>query len=64
MHIVYGGQLDVIDHPNQKKYPGQRVFVVKVDDYAVMVPFVESKERIFLKTIIPSRKMTKKYLGG
>ena len=63
-HITHDGLLDTIQHPNQKKYPGQRVFIVNVENYACIVPFVEDKEIIFLKTIIPSRKMTRKYLGG
>ena len=62
-HILHGGLLDVLEHPNEKQYPGQRIFVVNVEGYAWLVPFVETEEMIFLKTIIPSRKMTKKYLG-
>ena len=50
-------------HPNEKKYPGQRVFVVNVDGYAHLVPYIETEEHIFLKTVIPSRKATKQYLG-
>jgi uncharacterized DUF497 family protein len=61
--IVSGGVLDVIDHPNQKKYPGQKMYVVDVNGYAVLVPYVKTDEGMFLKTVIPSRKMTKKYLG-
>lgn len=58
--------LEVIDHPKQKSYPNQKIFIVLIDNYAYIVPFVEDKEKFFLKTIIPSRKMTKKYLkkGG
>jgi len=63
-HLTHGGLLDTIEHPNQKKYPGQRIFIVNVEGYACLVPFVEDDTTIFLKTIIPSRKMTKKYLGG
>ena len=55
--------LDVIEHPNQEKYPSQRIFIVEIDQYVYMVPFFESDEEIFLKTIIPSRKLKKKYLG-
>ncbi len=54
--------LDIIPHPKQNKYPGQKMFVVDIDDYAYLIPFIENKEMIFLKTIIPSRKATKKYL--
>lgn len=60
--ISHGGLLDIIEHPNKKKYPGQTVFIVKINDYVYLVPFVEDEKIIFLKTIIPSRKMTKKYL--
>ena len=54
--------LDTIDHPNKKKYPNQKMFVVEIDHYVYLVPFVEDEEKIFLKTIIPSRKATKKYI--
>jgi uncharacterized DUF497 family protein len=60
--IVNGCLLDVIHHPNQAKYSGQRVYVVEVDKYAYLVPYVEDKEFIFLKTIFASRKYTQKYL--
>jgi len=63
-YITHDGLLDTIEHPNQKRYPGQRIFIVNVENYACLVPFVESEDIIFLKTIIPSRKMTRKYLGG
>lgn len=62
-HIQAGGLLDVIEHPHPEKYGGQRVFVVNVRRYVCLVPFVESERCVFLKTIIPSRKMTKRYLG-
>jgi len=55
--------LDVIDHPNQEKYSSQRIFIIEVNQYVYLVPFLEDDQEIFLKTIIPSRKMTKKYLG-
>ena len=54
--------LDDYDHPNQKRYPGQKIMVVKVNNYAYLVPYVRDGEKIFLKTIIPSRKATKRYL--
>jgi len=40
------------------------IFVVDVEGYVYLVPYVETEESVFLKTIIPSRKMTKKYLKG
>ena len=63
-HIELGGELDIVHHPNQVKYPGQKISVVQVEDYVYLVPFVESDKEVFLKTIIPSRKATKRYLGG
>ena len=63
-HIEKGDVADLLEHPNQTRYPGQRVFIVIVDQYAYLVPFEESEEEVFLKTIIPSRKATKRYLGG
>ena len=60
--IENGGLLDVVRHPNRDKYPSQKMFIVKVDGYAYLVPFVENDTEIFLKTIIPSRKATKQYL--
>ena len=53
--------LDVLEHPNQEKYAGQRIFVVDMDDYVFLVPFLEKEDRIFMKTIIPSRKAVSKY---
>ena len=54
--------LDDIEHPDTDKYSNQRVFVIEIDDYAYLVPYVESESSIFLKTVIPSRKATKQYL--
>ena len=64
MHIEGGDLLDVYEHPNQARYPGQQILVVRVDKYAYVVPFTESAAGRFLKTIIPSRKATREYLGG
>jgi len=61
--IQQGGLLDDLEHPNSDKYPGQRIFVVNIDDYVHLVPYVENRKEIFLKTVIPSRKATKQYLG-
>jgi len=61
-HIQMDGLRDVLEQANREKYPGQRVFVVDVEGYVYLIPFVESQDIIFLKTIIPSRKMTKRYL--
>jgi hypothetical protein len=61
--IEHGDLLDIVEHPNQERYRGQRMFVVRCDDYAYIVPFVEDERTVFLKTIIPSRRATKQYLG-
>ena len=60
--IEQGHMLDEIEHPNQEKYEGQRMFIVQVDKYAYLVPFVENVKEVFLKTIIPSRKATRLYI--
>jgi uncharacterized DUF497 family protein len=62
-HIGAGDEVDVFEHSNQERYPGQKISVVIINNYAYLVPFVESEEEIFLKTIIPSRKATKQYVG-
>ncbi len=61
-HIENGGVLAVIAHPNQLKYSHQRVYLVEIEEYVYVVPFIESDDEIFLKTIMPSRKLTRKYL--
>ena len=58
-----GCLLDDVVHPNKAKYSNQRILIVAIDDYAYLVPYVENDEEIFLKTVIPSRKATKLYLG-
>ena len=60
-HIGKGELLDVIENPGEK-YRNQRIFIVNINNYAYLVPFVEGEKEIFLKTVIPSRKATKKYL--
>ena len=62
--IASGDLLDRLKHPNPEKYPNQMVFLVKIEDYIYSVPFAEDDEKIFLKTIIPNRKATKKHFGG
>ncbi len=55
---------DIVAHPNQTRYPHQKVYIIEINSYVYVVPFVEETKKYFLKTIIPSRKMTKKYLKG
>jgi hypothetical protein len=57
-----GEVIDTIEHPNQERYPGQKIAVVMIDAYAYLVPYVERNKEIFLKTIVPSRKATNKYV--
>ncbi len=54
--------LAIIKHPNEKKYANQKIYIISINDYAYLIPFAEREGEIFLKTIIPSRKATKKYL--
>lgn len=63
LQIESGKLLDVTEHPNRIKFPNQKVLIVEYEAYAYLVPMVESETEYFLKTIIPSRKATKKYLG-
>lgn len=62
--IASGAVLDIVEHPHRDRYPNQRIFIVQLREYAWLIPFIESDDKIFLKTIIPSRKATKQYLGG
>ena len=64
LNLQLGNEIDVFEHPNQERYPGQKISVVLIEGYAYLVPFVETEDEIFLKTIIPSRKATKHYAGG
>lgn len=60
--IEQGALLDVLVHPNQDRYPGQSIYVVAIQAYVHLVPFVIQPDGTrFLKTIIPSRKATRKY---
>lgn len=62
--IEADGLLDVLMHPNLKKYPNQKVLVIARDGYVYLVPMVEEDSYFFLKTIIPSRKATRDYLNA
>lgn len=56
--------LETIEHPNKLRYGHQKIYVIRIEEYAYLVPFVEDDKKIFLKTIIPSRKATRRYLKG
>lgn len=62
-HMERGDILDDYEHPNQQKYAGPRIMVVGMSNYAYLVPYVETGDEVFLKTIIPSGKATEKHLG-
>lgn len=56
--------LDTVAHHNRTKYPNQEIYIIDINGYVYLVPFVrKDKHTAFLKTIVPSRKLTKKYLG-
>lgn len=59
--IIEGSLIDIIENPSSF-HKNQRVFVLKISNYIYYVPFVEDEEKIFMKTIIPSRKLKNKYL--
>ena len=61
--ISNGDLLDSIKNPSSEKYSSQSVFIVNLKGYVYCVPYVEDETSIFLKTIFPSRKMRKRYLG-
>ena len=50
-------------HPNREEYPNQQIFVLEINGYICYIPFVENDEEIFLKSIIPSRKLDKEFRG-
>ena len=59
--VLKGNVLDLIPHFNQEKYPNQKILVIRLNDYVHYVPYVLDKETLFLKTIVPSRKLNKFY---
>ncbi len=61
LHIEQGDLLDILEHPNPQKYPGQRILIVRLEVYVYLVPCLEMEDGVVLKTIIPSRKLTKQY---
>ncbi|MBT3382713.1 MAG: toxin [Prolixibacteraceae bacterium] len=60
--VSEGNLLDIINNPSPN-FSNQQIFVILFKDYIYLVPFVKNRSEYFLKTIIPSRKATKKYLG-
>lgn len=62
MLIHEGKLIDILDHPNQSQYAKQKIYVLDVDGYVWLIPYVQNDNRIFLKTAFPSRKHTKQYI--
>lgn len=60
-HLSQGDLWKCADHPNQRAYPGQKIYFVNVEGYIYLVPHVVEADHIFLKTIIPSRKATRRF---
>lgn len=56
--------IKIVKHPNSERYPDQKMYIIEYLEYVYLVPFVETEDEIFLKTIIPSRKATKQFLRG
>ena len=63
IHIQNGDIIDVVRHPQENKYPNQKIMVINIQGYIYLVPYVKSKGVRFMKTIIPSRKATREYLS-
>lgn len=63
LSITNDGLKAVYKHSNNEKYPNQSILVVEIERYCYLVPYVEDAKGKFLKTIIPSRKATKMYMG-
>ena len=60
--IENGQLLDILEHPNPVRFSHQKLYVVAIENYAYIVPFVRYGDEIFLKTIFPSRTYTKRYV--
>lgn len=59
---IEAGKLISVEENSSKNFPDQKVFVVEIDNYAYLVPFVKDGDTFYLKTVFPSRKATQKYL--
>jgi hypothetical protein len=59
--IISSKLIDIRNHPHNKK---QKILVFKYKGYIWAVPYVIGGKTIFLKTIYPSRKLTKLYRKG
>ena len=62
-HLEQGGLLADIPHPNQVRHPGERLYIVRIGDYAYEVPFYRDGDVESLRTVYPSRKYTRTYIS-
>ncbi len=58
-YLIEAGQIIGIEE--NPGYPNQRMYILEIENYAVIVPYVENDTEIFLKTAFPSRRYTKRY---
>ena len=58
-YLIESGQILGIEENPQRS--NQKKYILEIEDYAFIVPFVERDNEIFLKTAFPSRKYTKRY---
>ena len=56
--IESGNIIGIEENPG---HSNQKIYVLEIENYAFIVPFVENDKEIFLKTAFPSRKYTKRY---
>jgi hypothetical protein len=62
--ISEGNLLDIRKHHNEQKYPNQKILYVRLLDEVYSVPYIEeNNNNVFLKTLFPSRKARKEFLG-
>lgn len=58
-YLIESGQiLGIEENPGRSN---QKIYILEIENYAVVVPFIENNDEIFLKTAFPSRKYTKRY---
>lgn len=62
VQAILSNDLIKIEKNPSKKHPNQLMYIIKINNYCYLVPFIKQKDKIFLKTVIPSRKATKKYI--
>jgi uncharacterized DUF497 family protein len=59
VYLIESGQ--VIGIEENAGHPDQKIYILEIGNYAIIVPYVENDDEIFLKTAFPSRKYTQKY---